>query len=76
MVITGIGSQTSDESACRIHRSELGLILELGLPNYSYSSSYLERRCRFTHVTRAVGEQRTRTEENPEASGAFGCCIE
>eukprot|EP00959_Pyramimonas_sp_CCMP1952_P255154 5329414-Pyramimonas_sp.AAC.1 len=39
--------------------SELGLILELGLPNYSDSSSHLERCCRFTHVNRAVGELRS-----------------
>eukprot|EP00959_Pyramimonas_sp_CCMP1952_P066533 1389058-Pyramimonas_sp.AAC.1 len=36
--------------------SELGLILELGLPNTSYCSSHLERCCRFTHVTRAEGK--------------------
>eukprot|EP00959_Pyramimonas_sp_CCMP1952_P108420 2267181-Pyramimonas_sp.AAC.1 len=37
-----------------MQRSELGLILELGLPNYSYGSSHLC--CRLTHATRAAGE--------------------
>eukprot|EP00959_Pyramimonas_sp_CCMP1952_P219264 4584535-Pyramimonas_sp.AAC.1 len=39
-----------------MERSELGLILELGSPNYSFCSSHLGRCCRLTHVTRAVGE--------------------
>eukprot|EP00959_Pyramimonas_sp_CCMP1952_P287205 6006179-Pyramimonas_sp.AAC.1 len=39
-----------------MQRSELGLTLELGLPIYSYYSSHLGRCCRFSHVTRAVGE--------------------
>ena len=56
LVITGIDSETSDASACRMQRSELGLILELGLPNYSYCSSHLQGSCHFTHVTRAVEE--------------------
>eukprot|EP00959_Pyramimonas_sp_CCMP1952_P138294 2894224-Pyramimonas_sp.AAC.1 len=62
--MTGVDSQTSDTSACRIQRSELALILELEvLPIYAR--------------TRAVEElYRARTEDNPEASGAFGCCIE
>ncbi len=45
LVITGIDSETSDASACRIQRPELGLILELGLGNYSFCLSYLERCC-------------------------------
>eukprot|EP00959_Pyramimonas_sp_CCMP1952_P305217 6387392-Pyramimonas_sp.AAC.1 len=43
LVLTGIDSETSDASVCRMQRSELCLILELGLPNYSYCSSHLER---------------------------------
>eukprot|EP00959_Pyramimonas_sp_CCMP1952_P105150 2198040-Pyramimonas_sp.AAC.1 len=38
-----------------VERSGIGLILELGLPNYSHCSNHLERCCRFTQVTRAVG---------------------
>eukprot|EP00959_Pyramimonas_sp_CCMP1952_P425253 8907610-Pyramimonas_sp.AAC.1 len=36
LVITEIDSETSDASFCRIERSGIGPILELGLPNYSY----------------------------------------
>eukprot|EP00959_Pyramimonas_sp_CCMP1952_P261651 5471422-Pyramimonas_sp.AAC.1 len=54
--MTGIDSETSDLSACRIERSELGLILEPGLPNYSCCSSHPEKCCRSAHATRAVGE--------------------
>eukprot|EP00959_Pyramimonas_sp_CCMP1952_P113454 2371014-Pyramimonas_sp.AAC.1 len=56
LVITEIDSETSDASASHMQRSELALILELALPNYSYCSSHLERYRRFTHVARAVGE--------------------
>eukprot|EP00959_Pyramimonas_sp_CCMP1952_P337943 7076976-Pyramimonas_sp.AAC.2 len=69
--------------------SELGLLLELGLRNYSYRSSHLERCCLFSHVTRAVGDpfsvlnsgcrratELVRTDTGPEALGAFVCCIE
>eukprot|EP00959_Pyramimonas_sp_CCMP1952_P398531 8350806-Pyramimonas_sp.AAC.1 len=59
-----------------MQKSELGLILELGLQNYSYSSSHLERCCRFTHTTRSFESYTARTEDNLEASAAFGCASE
>eukprot|EP00959_Pyramimonas_sp_CCMP1952_P328181 6870913-Pyramimonas_sp.AAC.1 len=40
--VTGIDLETSDASACRIHSSELGLLPDLSLRNYSYCSSHPE----------------------------------
>eukprot|EP00959_Pyramimonas_sp_CCMP1952_P458773 9477184-Pyramimonas_sp.AAC.1 len=47
LVVTEIDLETSAASACRIQSSELGLLPELGLRNYSYCSSHAERCCRF-----------------------------
>eukprot|EP00959_Pyramimonas_sp_CCMP1952_P250396 5233646-Pyramimonas_sp.AAC.1 len=54
MTISGIDSETSGAPARQMQSSELGVLPELGLRNYSYSSSHLERCCRFLHPTRAV----------------------
>eukprot|EP00959_Pyramimonas_sp_CCMP1952_P070387 1469913-Pyramimonas_sp.AAC.1 len=43
LVITETNSQTSGASACRMQRSELGLLLKLDPQNYSCRSSHPDR---------------------------------
>eukprot|EP00959_Pyramimonas_sp_CCMP1952_P156569 3274385-Pyramimonas_sp.AAC.1 len=45
--------------------SELGLLLELGLRNYSYSIDFLDSCRRFLYLTRAVGELQSWYVEKP-----------
>eukprot|EP00959_Pyramimonas_sp_CCMP1952_P159912 3344577-Pyramimonas_sp.AAC.1 len=66
LVITKIDSERSGASACRMQRSEIGLLLELGPQNYSYCSSHLDRNCRFSvrnsSSTAATELMRTETD--------------
>ncbi len=78
MVITGIDSETSGASVCRIQSSALGLLPELGPRNYSYCSRHLQRCCRFSALNSgckgAAGLVITGIDS--ETSGASACCIQ
>eukprot|EP00959_Pyramimonas_sp_CCMP1952_P375629 7867294-Pyramimonas_sp.AAC.1 len=53
--MTATDSKTSDASACRIQRPELGMILELGLPNYYVNGAVGELQSSYRRQSRSIG---------------------
>eukprot|EP00959_Pyramimonas_sp_CCMP1952_P389368 8158849-Pyramimonas_sp.AAC.1 len=71
-------SESSGTIVCSLERSELCLLLELGPRNCSYSSSHLDRWCRFSVLNSgcrgATGLEISETDSG--TSGASACRIQ